>query len=165
MKIRKTTPKDLPIIMEIYEEAKKFMIESGNPNQWINGYPKSELIEHDIQSGNSYICSEYLENSENIIATFCFINGDDPTYANIKGAWLNDLPYGVIHRIASKSHYKNIGTFCLNWAMEQCKNIRIDTHLDNIPMKKTLEKNGYTYCGIIIWEDGSERIAFQKTIL
>ncbi|MGF6907357.1 GNAT family N-acetyltransferase [Fusobacterium sp. PH5-44] len=165
MNIRETNINDIPTIMKIYEEAKKFMIQNGNPNQWINGYPNSELLELDIQYGNSYVCVEQQNNSENIIATFCFIKGTEPTYAHIKGAWLNDTPYGVIHRIAVKAHYKNIGTFCLNWAMDQCKNIRIDTHHDNIPMRKTLEKNGYTYCGIITWEDGSERIAFQKTLL
>lgn len=29
-------------------------------------------------------------------------------------------------------------------------------------MQHVLEKNGFTRCGIIFTEDGSERIAFQK---
>jgi len=162
MNIRKTTYDDIDKIMDIYHNAKIFMTKTGNPNQWIDGYPQVELIKSDIKNENSYLC---LDENNNIIGTFCFIFGVEPTYANINGKWLNEKPYGVIHRIAVQTHTKNIGTFCLDWALEQCKNIRIDTHRDNIPMQKTLEKNNYQYCGVILWEDGSERIAFQKSIL
>jgi RimJ/RimL family protein N-acetyltransferase len=46
--------------------------------------------------------------------------------------------------------------------MAQCGNMRIDTHSNNLPMRRVLEKNGYQYCGIIYVRDGSERLAFQK---
>ena len=40
--------------------------------------------------------------------------------------------------------------------------MKIDTHRENRVMQKLLEKNGFTYCGIIYAEDGSRRMAYQK---
>ena len=162
MKIRKTTHADIDPIMNIYKEAKEFMTQTGNPDQWTANYPTSDLIEDDIAEGNSYVC---LDKNNDILATFYFVVGLESTYGFIIGDWINEKPYGVIHRIAVKSHTKSIGTFCLNWALEQCKNIRIDTHMANIPMQKTLKKNNYQYCGMIWVEDGTQRLAFQKSIL
>ena len=78
------------------------------------------------------------------------------------GAWLNDRPYGVVHRVACASRGRGLASHCLNWCFEQWGNIRIDTHRNNIPMQKMLEKNGFSRCGIIFVEAGPERIAFQK---
>ena len=44
MRIRKTTLNDLEPVMAMYDYARKFMQEHGNPNQWINGYPSEEYI-------------------------------------------------------------------------------------------------------------------------
>ena len=40
--------------------------------------------------------------------------------------------------------------------------IRIDTHEDNKPMRRFLEKCGFKFCGIIYLEDGSKRLAYEK---
>ena len=60
-----------------------------------------------------------------IAATFYFAVEADPTYAKINGSWLNDFPYGVVHRIASDGVTKGAGTFCLNWVMGKINNIKI----------------------------------------
>ena len=78
------------------------------------------------------------------------------------GQWLNDKPYGVIHRIASDGKTKGIGSFCVNWVVSQCGNVRIDTHRDNVVMQNMLKKNGFQYCGIIHIENGEERLAYQR---
>ena len=39
--------------------------------------------------------------------------------------------------------------------------MRGDTHEDNLPMQRVLEKNGFQRCGTIFVEDGSPRIAYQ----
>ena len=58
---------------------------------------------------------------------------------------------------------KGAGSFCINYAYNQCKHLRIDTHEDNIPMQKLLEKNNFVKCGIIyVGENKSPRIAFEK---
>ena len=93
---------------------------------------------------------------------FCYFVGDEPTYHEIDGAWQNDAPYGVVHRIGSDGAVPGIGQFCLDWCFDRCGNLRIDTHRDNAPMRHVLEKQGFSYCGVIIIDDGSERVAYQK---
>lgn len=159
MEIRRTLLNDIEAILKIYEQARVFMREHGNPNQWNKGYPDGATIERDIAQDNSYVCVDGGE----IVGTFMFVKGEDPTYLNIyQGNWINDTPYGVVHRIASAVGKRGVATFCLNWCFQQCGNIRIDTHGDNYPMKNLLNKIGYTECGIIYLMDGDERIAFQK---
>ena len=135
------------------------MLEHGNPNQWINGYPDEKIILLDIKNGHHFACFD----NGRIQGCFAFIEGDDPTYAKIvKGQWLNDNPYAVIHRIAVLEHCKGIGSSCIKWCFRRCKNIRVDTHMDNISMQKLLLKNSFKYCGVIFNRWGDERLAFQK---
>ena len=42
--------------------------------------------------------------------------------------------------------------------------MRCDTHKDNLPMRRTLEKNGYTLCGTIHVEDGIPRVAYERCL-
>ena len=158
--IRKTETGDLPAVLGIYAEAREFMRESGNPDQWSDTYPPRELIESDIRAGNSYVC--YQDQDGEIVAVFYFAVEPEPTYEQIEGKWLDDAPYGVVHRVARRSGTGGMGAFCIDWCFEQCRNIRIDTHRDNAPMRKLLAKLGFAYCGVIRLEDGAERLAFQK---
>ena len=50
----------------------------------------------------------------------------------------------------------------LLWGYEQCGNLKIDTHEDNVVMQHVLEKNGFERCGKIYTHDGTPRIAYQK---
>ena len=162
MEIRKSRPEDLDTLMDIYAQAKVFMRNSGNKNQWIDGYPSLEIVLKDITNGNSYVC---IDDDQTIIATFCFLQGEDPNYALIEdGQWLNNEPYGVVHRLAGTGKRKDIGSYCLQWCFEQCSNIRVDTHHDNLVMQNLLKRNGYTTCGIIYVSNGTPRIAFQKYV-
>lgn len=153
---------DLPLVMEIYDYARAFMRANGNVTQWVNGYPSEELIRQEIQDGHSFVCTD---GDGEIVGTFCFILGDDPTYQQIyDGAWLNDEPYGVIHRMGTNGKRKGIAESCLNWSFQHSNNIRVDTHRDNLVMQHILEKNGFKRCGIIYVRDGTERIAYQKIV-
>ncbi len=159
MQIRNTRIEDLDTVMDIYDQAREYMRQNGNLNQWINGYPRRELIMKDIEEKCSYVC----EDQDRIVCVFRFTAGTDPTYLNIyEGQWLNDEPYGVVHRIASASRQKGAASYCLDWCFAQTGNIRIDTHADNHIMQNLLLKNGYTRCGNIYLEDGAPRIAFHK---
>lgn len=159
MEIRKAVLEDLPRIMEIYDHARAFMRETGNPTQWGNGYPAEGLIREDIAQGTSYVA---VENGE-LETVFMFRQGEDPTYRVIEdGAWLNEEPYGVLHRIASMGRIRGAGSRCIQWCFEQCGNLRGDTHEDNKVMQHVLEKNGFVKCGRIYIADGSPRIAYQK---
>ncbi|MCL2603637.1 MAG: NAD-dependent DNA ligase LigA [Defluviitaleaceae bacterium] len=162
--IRKTTNDDLDTVMDIYAYARKTMKESGNPDQWGDDHPPRATIEGDIRAGLSYVC----ESGGRVIAVFYFNIAADPTYTRIDGNWLDDtLPYGVVHRIARAEGAKGAGKACLEWCYALCGNIRIDTHKNNAPMIKLLEKSGYGYCGVIrlgLFDDPylDERRAYQK---
>ncbi len=164
MKIRKSKLKDIDRIMEIYAFARDFMAKNGNPNQWgPTNWPPRELIQKDIETENSYVC---INSNDKIIGTFFFIQGKDiePTYSEItEGSWLDDSPYGVIHRLAGDGSEKGIGFFCINWTYNKCKHIRIDTHIDNIVMQKLVEKLGFIHCGTIyVEQDDYPRLACEK---
>lgn len=117
MNIRLATKTDLAAIMPIFDKARAFMAASGNSRQWINGYPQQELIEKEIESGHCYVCTD---ETQRVVATFCFIKGPDPTYTLIeKGSWRNDKPYYVIHRLASDGSHKGIARLCINWCFTQ----------------------------------------------
>ena len=162
MIIRKATINDFKVILKIYENARSFMTEAGNPNQWGKTNPPIERTEQDLKENNLYV----VEDHNDILAVFYYNFADDPTYEVIyDGNWLNALPYGVIHRIAvsDKARGKGISGICFDFAYNQCKNLKIDTHKDNIPMQRALAKHGFIKCGIIHLANGDERIAFQKS--
>lgn len=160
MEIRKSTVKDLDRIMEIYDIARDFMRASGNPTQWGDGYPVRALIEEDIARGEGYVITD----GEEIHGVFMFMQREEPTYAKIEGAWLNDLPYGTIHRVATDGKCRGLFDVCVAYCETITKNLRVDTHHDNLPMQRAIERNGFTKCGIIyMLHDGTPRIAYQKT--
>ena len=91
--------------------------------------------------------------------------GEDHTYQNIyNGKWINTAPYGVVHRITSDRTVKGAASFCLDWAFKKCRNLKIDTHKDNQIMQHLLEKNGFTYCGIIYTDDGTETACLPEML-
>ena len=45
----------------------------------------------------------------------------------------------------------------------QLQDIRIDTHHQNLSMRKFLSKLGYHACGTVYLENGDKRIAYQKS--
>ncbi len=163
MIIRHATENDFARMMEIYEYARGFMADHGNPNQWgPTKWPPADLLHEDIRMGHSYVCEE----NGVVVGTFYYNYGKDiePTYAVIEnGEWLGNGDYGVVHRIAGDGSVKGIGSFCLNWAYEQCGHLRIDTHTDNQVMQNLLSKLGFKKCGIIyVVEDNYPRFAYEK---
>jgi len=158
--IQKATLSQLSPIMAIYEKARVFMAQSGNPDQWGTAYPTEAMIRQDILDGKCYVNLE----GEQILAVFYFAVEKDPTYGYIEGSWLNSEPYGVIHRIAVGESGKGVAAACFAFAQSLCENLRIDTHEKNIPMQRCLAKHGFERCGIIYLEDGDPRIAYQKVI-
>jgi len=163
MRIRKAMPEDLDQIMSIYAYARAFMAQTGNPKQWgATNWPPRALIAQDIAQGKSYVCVDKTR----LAAVFYFDFGKDidPCYGKIEGgAWLEDSPYGVVHRIAAAEGTKGAGSYCINWAFHQCGHLRMDTHGDNVVMQNLLKKLGFQYCGVIhVAEDNDPRLAFER---
>lgn len=160
MYIRKATHNDIPALMRLFECAKGIMRASGNLHQWGVGYPSVEVVCHDIEQGVCYVATDGADGE--IEATMAFIPGPDPTYSYIEGgAWPDDNPYHVIHRIAVAKPGKGYARRLLDWAFERAATVRIDTHSDNVIMHHILEKYGFERCGVIFLANGDARDAYQ----
>jgi len=167
MHIRNAKPEDLNTILKIYENARVFMREHDNPNQWKDdSYPNEALLIEDIAEKRLFVVDDEGE----VIAVWAYILGNDPTYEIIEsGSWLNDEPYGTIHRLASSGKKSRITELIFDWALDQCPNLRGDTHSDNYVMQSSAESFGFKMCGIIHLLgptgkcDGDPRIAYHVT--
>lgn len=158
MKIRLANIDDLENILKIYFNAKKYMRNCGNLNQWDKGYPSREILLKDINNHSLFVIYDVNE----LYGVFSFFIGEEETYNLIEnGKWLNNNVYGTIHRIASSGDKKGIFKFCLDFCKDKIKNIRIDTHKDNLHMQKLILMYGFKYCGIIYVSDRTPRLAYQ----
>ncbi len=157
--IRLALKSDFEKVMAIYEVARRFMAETGNPTQWGKTYPQKEIIEEDIFLKRLYVFEEENE----IVGAFVYFLGTEPLYNIIDGAWRDNSPYGVIHRVASTGKIKGMVNKIV--AFTKNSHLRIDTHKDNLIMQKVLEKNGFYPCGTVYLENGEERIGYEKSSL
>ena len=156
--IRKARLDDLDRIYEIFSYAKSFMKKTGNPNQWGDDYPGEAFLE-ELNAGIVYL----IEDNAHISGVFVLNIGTDPTYSYIEeGTWLNDdIPYGTLHRVASDGSRKGIFKEIVDFALTKIKNLRVDTHKDNIVMQNAILSQGFSYCGIIYLKNGDKRLAYQ----
>ena len=159
MEIRKSKKEDINEILNIFVIARKYMLANGNASQWNKGYPSKEIMEQDINNGNSYLI---IDNNE-IVGTFSFIIGEDATYKKIiNGNWRKENTlYGTIHRLASSGKRKGIAKVCFDYCSTKVDYLRIDTHKDNISMQSAILKYGFKECGNIFVRDGSIRNAYD----
>ena len=100
-----------------------------------------------------------------IHGSFYFAIEEEPNYRKIDdGSWLSDVPYGVIHMVASDGTIHGFLQQIVAFCERQTKHLRIDTHHDNKVMQHVIAKNGFSRRGIIylVNEDGSARIAYEK---
>ncbi|HAL18907.1 MAG TPA: N-acetyltransferase [Spirochaetaceae bacterium] len=160
IEIRKAMESDIPDIMRIYEHARKFMAENGNPNQWGKDYPPQALIVQDVESGRL----NAMLSQGKIHAVFAFIIGADPSYETVEGGeWISDSPYGTMHRIASDGVIRGVLAKALEHCVSRINHIRIDTHSDSIPMQKAIEKCGFKRIGVVTVRN-SHRIAYELVV-
>lgn len=160
-RIRKSTMNDLPEMLVIFDNARKYMASHGNPNQWHDNWPSKEILISDIELGQSYIVED---DEKGILATFAYIVGVDRTYLEIDGAWLTDKPYGTIHRLASSQKERDIFSYIISEITKNKLNMRIDTHSCNESMIRAILKNGFKYCGIISPVEGGLRNAYELMV-
>ena len=156
--IRKATETDLPVINEIYAEARQFMRDHGNMNQWVNGYPVLDILKEDIGRGELYAM---VTDEDRIYGVFMMHAGEDPTYQKIDGAWLDDSEYVTIHRIASDGTHSRVYHEAVEFARKHYLHIRVDTHADNKPMQQAIRREGFRYCGVIHLANGDPRYAYE----
>ena len=151
---------DIPRILEIFGIARRFMALSGNASQWPENYPSREIVQDDIDAGACRV----LVDAGGVYAVFSLFLGEESTYARIyEGAWPNSEPYGTIHRIASDGTHRAVLHEAVLYCREIVNVLRADTHKNNLPMKRALEREGFRYCGIIhlAKAEDYERVAYQ----
>ena len=152
----------------------KAQLASLGVDQWQKSYPEPEVWREDVRMGRLYTVVDE-ERPDQVLGAAAFTIGADPSYASIQGAWLTggDTAYGVLHRVCVSDPAKGQGIAGILFdgalAMVRAagaRSLRIDTHEGNLPMRRALEKSGFTPCGIIILKEGAEagdpRIAYEK---
>jgi ribosomal protein S18 acetylase RimI-like enzyme len=170
LKYRTADLSDLPAMMKMVEEAKEGF-RTRNIDQWQKGEPNEQGLTEGIKKGVVHV----LEENGKVLGMVTVVPGPEADYAAIGGAWLNDEPYFAFHRVCVSEAHKGKGlagslfSHSEIFAKEKgVRNIRIDTHPDNLSMQKALTKNGYTFCGKITLCSGSEagdpRFAYQKIL-
>jgi len=168
MLLQKAKTEDIPVMMEIVRQAQASLKAMGI-NQWQNNYPNVEVIQRDIDEGYAYV----LTDNDTVIAMLTIIFNDEPTYDRIyEGEWLSRGDFVVVHRIAidNRCKQKGIASYLLGEVEKMAvqaniSSFKIDTHKDNIPMRKTLDRNDFSYCGRIVLPDGNSRVAYEKLLI
>ena len=162
---RKATSDDSAQIWEILQGAIHRRKNDGS-TQWQDGYPNPDVVKNDIEKGIGYVLTE--DNS--ILGYAAILINDEPAYDDLKGNWLTNEEFVVVHRLAvsenqiGKGIAQKIMLFTEDLAMQNTIfSVKVDTNFDNIPMLKIFEKLGYTYCGVVFFR-GSARKAFEKKI-
>ena len=156
--IRLAAKEDLAALEALYAAARARMKEAGNPAQWKDSYPPRALIEEDVARGRLYVCEE-----DALVGAFVFFVGEEPCYRVIDGMWRTEARvYGVIHRVASDGARRGFLKTVVGFCSKRADDLRIDTHRDNAPMRGALTALGFRACGVVIVDDGAERIAFER---
>ena len=160
---RKAIVSDMSQIWTIIQQAIVRRKNDGS-QQWQDGYPNEDVIKQDIAKGIGYV----LTDDNTIIGYAAILFNDEPAYELIKGTWLTNEEFIVVHRVAITDNYigkglaQKIFLFTEDLAIEnKIFSIKVDTNFDNIPMLKILEKLGYSYCGEVSFR-GNARKAFEK---
>ena len=167
--IVKATLKDLDRAMEIIEDARLLLKESGSTQWNESGYPFKSTLEEDIKLGRLYLLKLKGE-----IALIGVISGLEEVYPKIDGKWItNDYNYLTIHRLAVAKEYRGLGLakrfmgFVEDYAIDNNKSsIRIDTHAMNDIVNHIAKKLNYKYCGIVNYEFEvhGKRNAYEKAV-
>ena len=140
-------------------------------DQWQKGYPSEAIWAEDIQNKAAWLAMD----SGKVLGTFAFQTVPDASYDVIDGKWLTDWPYASMHRVCVSVDSKGRGVagamFQHGFSMAKSlgfRSLRIDTHPENLPMQRALNKAGFVSCGTIILkggsEDGDARIAFERIL-
>lgn len=163
--LKLATPKDTADIWALLQQGILKRKEEGS-QQWQDGYPNLETVEHDIAQGFGYV----LKHQHQVVA-YCALMPHEPAYEAIEnGAWLTAEPYIAVHRLVVHEDYLGLGlakTVLLwveDWAKGQSiTSIKVDTNYDNASMLHIFKVLGYVCCGEVYFR-GSSRKAFQKIL-
>ena len=165
LEFRKSTEKDFAEIWKILQQAIERRRIDGS-KQWQDGYPNPETIQSDYEKGYGFVLTE----NDSVIAYSALIENYEPAYEKIKGKWLTNGDFLVVHRVAVSD--KVVGKGFASKIFQEIEkyatsknipSIKVDTNFDNPAMLRILEKLNYQYCGEVEFR-GSSRKAFEKIL-
>lgn len=163
---RKANPDELAIIWKIIQQSIERRRIDGS-EQWQNGYPNESTIKNDLLNNFGYVI---LVEGEIAVYGALLIN-DEPAYDQIKGEWLSQGDFVVVHRVAIAEKFagqglaKKMFDFIEEFAIsKEIFSVKVDTNFDNVAMLKILESKGFTYCGEV-FVSGGTRKAFEKVLV
>ncbi|MBR5586007.1 MAG: GNAT family N-acetyltransferase, partial [Alistipes sp.] len=94
----------------------------------------------------------------------------EPTYSQIAESCQTSDNYVVVHRLCTSGSHrrKGVALELMSQAAKLCREsgynaFRIDTQKGNIRMLAMLEKLGFSYAGIVRY-DNSERVAYELNL-
>lgn len=153
LKIRHTTEKDIPTVLEIFDKAKGYMRLQGNHEQWAGAYPDAEAVRADMAQGWSYV----VEHCGEVVGTFCMMTSPEPTYSNLPA----ETSYVTLHRVASNGAVSGVVDAAVDFAKGGAERVRIDTHPSNAAMLKAIKRLKMKRLGTITLADGTPRQVFE----
>ena len=163
---RRAVPEDMDALLDILEQAKAYLRESG-VDQWQEGYP------NDMEAGRGWI----FECEGRPAGYECISMSPEECYRDIDGAWLTEGEnYAVIHRAMAAADFRHTKLASEMFSLAEDlaagmgrQSVRVDTHRDNMAMNRLCEKLGYTFCGVVDLSSvdpahDSKRNGYEKTI-
>lgn len=165
---RKLKKDDIDKVLKILNEAKIYM-KKNNFHQWTDDYPTRKTFEEDIESEMGYVL---VDDKDEIFAYFALFFGVDPLYENIvQGKFSNNYDYSVVHRVMIGDKYRGrkLSKYIFESLYEIVKkkgynNIKIDTHIQNEAMKKSILNEGFIEKAVVKIYDQTLRTVYEKDI-
>lgn len=177
MNIRKSTLDDLDSIMEVLADGRTHLATLG-VEQWQGYYPQEDVIISDIERNESFVVVD--EEGKLLATAMLGLHGEDDYHSIHHGMWLTSgatepIPYAVLHRVAvcKQARGSGVSVFLITELEKKAseagrQSVRVDTHPRNLPMRKLLDKNGYSECGIVLISHAEEfdprRVAYEKVL-
>ena len=153
---RPAVPEDLPIIMEIVAQARKYLRRHG-VDQWQGEYPNEASFTSDMERGECHVVTYGGDVAGFFTLTLTPENG----YEHLTdGRWRTDGPYCTIHRSAVAARFRGTGMSreLMRAALDLARTlgveaVRADTHRKNKAMRALLAGFGFTYRGNVLVDE------------
>ncbi len=163
---RKATIEDFEACWAVLDAARWQMIRIGR-KQWTPEYPNREVLGTDIAAGAGCL----IEEDGRVVAYGAVYKNGEPEYERLRGEWLSNGDYLVVHRLAVDPQYERRGIargFFLDVERLALSmgifSIKVDTNYDNAGMQHILMTSGYAHCGEVTYPVSGERLAYEKLL-
>ena len=151
--IRPARLEDFDAVWDVLQSGRQYLKDQNLP-QWQTGCgPREEEIKARLQAEESYVLV-----LDGIISGYtALVPEPDGSPPMSEGAWaMCDTPYVAIHRVALGENCRgkgHAGGFLRDMVTIAgalgYRDIRIDTHPDNVIMQKVIEQAGFIKCGVM----------------